>query len=144
MMAVLERGRSVDGGVRVLAVDDNSGFRTLLRTLVDATDGMQTVGEAACGESALAVVEELEPDVVLMDIEMPGLDGLSATRAIKQRFPATLVVLVSATHPEELRPDALTCSADEIVWKPRLRPQLLREIWERHRGGTAPPAAAGV
>jgi DNA-binding NarL/FixJ family response regulator len=144
MMAVLERGRSVDGGVRVLAVDDNSAFRTLLRTLVDATVGMEAVGEAACGESALAVVEELEPDVVLMDIEMPGLDGLSATKAIKERFPSTVVVLVSVTHPEELRPDAMTCSADEIVWKPRLRPQLLREIWERHRGSAAPPAAAGA
>jgi DNA-binding NarL/FixJ family response regulator len=144
MMAVLERGRSMDAGVRVLAVDDNSAFRTLLRTLVDATDGMEAVGEAGCGESALEVVEELEPDVVLMDIEMPGLDGLSASKAIKERFPSTVVVLVSATHPEELRPDAMTCSADEIVWKPHLRPQLLREIWERHRESGAPPAAAGA
>jgi CheY-like chemotaxis protein len=143
-MAVLVRGDSVDSRVRVLAVDDNSTFRTLLRTLVDATDGMQAVGEAACGETALAVVGELQPDVVLMDVEMPGLDGLSATQTIKERFPSIVVVLISATHPDELRSDAAGSSADEIVWKPRLRPQLLREIWERRRGGAAPPATAGI
>lgn len=78
------------------------------------------------------MVRERQPDVVLIDVRMPGLGGISATRRIKALRPATLVVLISTTHPEHLPREAEACSADEIVWKRDLRPKLLDEIWRRH------------
>ena len=71
--------------------------------------------------------------MVVMDVRMPTLDGISATRRIKASRPSTLVVLVSATHPGELRREASGCGANEIVWKSELRPRLLDEIWLHHR-----------
>src|SRR5262245_8093424 len=84
----------------VLAVDDQESFRRLLRQLVDATESLVPVGEAASGEAAVALVGELEPDVVLMDVRMPGIGGVEAARRIKELRPATLVLLVSTTPAE--------------------------------------------
>jgi NarL family two-component system response regulator LiaR len=135
-MAASEELGSGDGSRgRVLAVDDHAVFRALIRELVDATRGLEAVGEADSGERAVEAALELEPDLVLMDVVMPGLGGIAATRRIKAIRPSTIVVLVSTTHPDELPLDAATCLADEFVWKSDLRPSLLDEIWQRHRGG---------
>jgi DNA-binding NarL/FixJ family response regulator len=117
----------------VLAVDDQAHFRRALRAVVEATSGLALAGEAESGEAAVALVRELKPDVVLMDIRMPGLGGVLATNEIKQRRPETLVLLVSTTHPDELGRDAWESRADQVVWKGDLRPQLLDELWDRHR-----------
>jgi DNA-binding NarL/FixJ family response regulator len=119
----------------VIAVDDQADFRIVLRRLVDAMPGFEVVAEAGSGELAVAAAVELEPDLVLMDIEMPGIGGLAAARQIKADRPSTVVVLVSATHPDDLPPEAVCCLADEIVWKSKLRPALLEEMWRNH-GGT--------
>jgi CheY-like chemotaxis protein len=68
-----------------------------------------------------------------MDVFMPGIGGIAAARQIKASRPATIVVLVSTTHPEDLPGEAAASPADEIVWKRELRPSLLEEIWQRHR-----------
>jgi DNA-binding NarL/FixJ family response regulator len=120
----------------VLAVDDQAHFRRALRALVEATSGLALAGEAESGEAAVALARELKPDVVLMDIRMPGLGGVLATNEIKQSRPETLVLLVSTTHPEELGRDAWESRADEVVWKGDLRPQLLDELCDRHRDHT--------
>jgi DNA-binding NarL/FixJ family response regulator len=122
---------------RVIAVDDQAQFRLLMRRVVDATPGFEMVAEADSGEAAVAVVHELRPDLVLMDIEMPGLGGCAAARRIKGDLPSTVVVLVGATHPDDLSAEAGTCLADEIVWKPKLRPALLEAIWQSRRGADA-------
>jgi DNA-binding NarL/FixJ family response regulator len=119
----------------VITVDDQACVRRALRSLVEATSALDLVGEAESGEAAVALVPELEPDLVLMDVRMPGLGGIAATRAIKAMRPDTLVFLISATHPDELPRAASECSADLILWKGELRPALVDEIWARHCRG---------
>ena len=119
---------------RVLAVDDQPSFRVVVRDLVDRTNGLVLVAEAECGERAVALAQELEPDMVLMDVRMPGFGGIAAANAIKEWNPSTVVVLVSTTRPDDLSPEVEGCLADEVLWKTDLRPRLLDEIWERHRG----------
>jgi DNA-binding NarL/FixJ family response regulator len=119
----------------VITVDDQASVRRALRSLVEATSGLDLVGEAESGEAAVDLVPELEPDLVLMDVRMPGLGGIAATRAIKAMRPDTLVFLISATHPDELPRAASECSADRILWKGELRPTLVDEIWAQHCRG---------
>jgi DNA-binding NarL/FixJ family response regulator len=117
----------------VLTVDDQPHFRSALRALVEATSGLVLAGEADCGEAAVALVRELQPDVVLRDVRLPGLGGVEATNVIKHLRPETIVVLVSTTHPDDLGRDARECGADGVVWKGDLRPKLLDDIWARRR-----------
>jgi DNA-binding NarL/FixJ family response regulator len=124
----------------VLAVDDHPTFRAILREVVCATTELIVIGEADCGEAAVDLVLEVQPDMVIMDVRMPGIGGIEATRRIKQLRPSTVVVLVSTTHPEALRPGAAML-ADDLVWKNDLRPKLLEEIWRRRRDArTSAPA----
>jgi two-component system, NarL family, invasion response regulator UvrY len=116
---------------RVLAVDDQEPFRSLIRRLVEAA-GMDVVAEADSGEGALAAAQELAPDLIVMDVVMPGIGGIDAARQIKLERPATVVVLVSTTHPDDLPPEAAESGADEILWKLQLAPSLLRSIWSRY------------
>src|SRR6185312_6396740 len=100
---VLPRGRHhrPSGGpsvtrIRVVIVDDHAVVREGLRTFLDLQDGLEVVGEAGDGEEALAVIEELEPDVVLMDLVMPKLDGVGAMRALRaKQSPAKVIALTS-------------------------------------------------
>ena len=94
----------------------------MLRDLVSATRELEPVAEAHSGERAIEAVREIEPDIVLIDVWMPGIGGIAAAREIKAGRPSTLVVLISTTHPEEipLKPDDLC--ADAVVWKRELEP----------------------
>jgi pilus assembly protein CpaE len=114
---------------RVLAVDDQAGFLAVMRRVVDATPGFEVVAEAGSGEQAVAAASEMRPDIVLMDVDMPGLGGIEAARLIKAARPDTVVILVSATHPDDL-PRSAAVQADQVVWKPELRPLLLDGIWQ--------------
>ena len=114
---------------RVLAVDDHSRFLDLLRDVVGATGHLEVVGEARTGEGAIAAAQDLEPDMVLMDVQMPGIGGLEAAEEIKASRPSTVMVLISTTHPEELPPRAAGSRVDAVIWKSVLAPQLLDEIW---------------
>ena len=115
----------------VLAVDDQAAFLTVMRDLLAATEHLEVVAEAESAQAAIELAGEIEPGMVLMDIWMPGMDGMSAVQEIKARLPDTVVVLTSTTHPDELplRPDDL--GADAVVWKSDLRPALLDDIWLR-------------
>jgi DNA-binding NarL/FixJ family response regulator len=117
----------------VLAVDDQPIFLRALRELINATAGMFMVGEAGRGEEAVELVESLRPDLVLMDVYMPGLGGVHAADEIKAAHPSTVVALLSTTHPEELSCQAGSCPADAVIWKSDLRPSVLEEIWQRYR-----------
>ena len=91
------------------------------------------VGEAGRGEEAVELVDKLHPDLVLMDVCMPGQGGVEAARQIKAAHPSTIVALFSTTHPEELSCQAGSCPADALIWKSDLRPRVLEEIWRRYR-----------
>jgi DNA-binding NarL/FixJ family response regulator len=120
---------------RVLAVDDHEVSRASIRQIVNATAGLELIAEADSGEAAVAAAAALRPDLVLMDVRMPGIGGIEACRRVKGHRPSTVVILVSSTHPDEF-PCAHDCRADCIVWKVRLRPALLADLWSRHcRGG---------
>jgi two-component system invasion response regulator UvrY len=122
-----------DPGASVLAVDDQPIFLRAVRELIDAIDGMFVVGEAGRGEEAVELVDKLHPDLVLMDVCMPGQGGVEAARQIKAAHPSTIVALFSTTHPEELSCQAGSCPADALIWKSDLRPRVLEEIWRRYR-----------
>jgi DNA-binding NarL/FixJ family response regulator len=82
--------------IRVFLADDHPVVREGLRTFLDSRDGIEVVGDAANGETAVAAVERLRPDVVLMDLVMPGLGGVAAIRGIRERAPETRVVVLTS------------------------------------------------
>lgn len=118
---------------RVLAVDDDSGFLALLRDVVRATGQLEAVGVAESGELAIEAAQALEPDMVVIDVRMPGLGGIEAARRIKASRPSTVIVLISTAHPDELPVADVRSVADATIWKSDLAPDLLDEIWLRNR-----------
>jgi two-component system invasion response regulator UvrY len=119
-----------EDAVSVLVVDDQPPFRTAAKSVVRVTPGFDVVGEAETGEDALVKVEELHPDLVLMDINMPGITGIEATRRICEAHPDIKVILLSTYVAEDLPADARTCGAKAYVNKEEFGPQVLRDVWE--------------
>ena len=100
--------------VRVLLVEDNDTFRETLELLFGLRDEVEVVGSVASGDKALPLVTDLEPDVVLMDYRMPGLNGAEATRAVLAAYPKTRIVCLSASVTvdeveEVMRAGAVAC-----------------------------------
>ena len=124
--------------VQVLTVDDQAVFREAARALIASTPGFVLAGEACSGAEALCAADRLHPDMVLLDVRMPGLDGIETARILTAKSSDTVVVLVSAHDTEEVRSLAEQCGAVALVVKERLRPALLRELWMSH--GPAPAA----
>ena len=100
---------------RVLITDDRARSRSGMRALLELQPEIVVVGEAADGREAVRLVEELQPDVVLMDVKMPVLDGLEATRRIKEEWPEVRVVVLTI-HPG-YRAEALAAGADAFLIK---------------------------
>jgi two-component system invasion response regulator UvrY len=118
--------------VTVLAVDDQEGFLLVARALVRATPGFALAALARSGEEAITLVDQLEPNLVLMDARMPGIGGIEATRHIVDHHANTVVVLISIDDVDALPRSARTCGAAAIVKKVDLRPSTLRELWDEH------------
>jgi DNA-binding NarL/FixJ family response regulator len=118
--------------IMVLTVDDHRGFRDALRDLISATPGFVLVGQACSGEEAIDAVEALAPDLVLMDVVMPGMGGVAATQTILERHPDIAVALISIDDP------ALIAGAgalgDEVSYlrKQDLLPAQLSHLWGSH------------
>lgn len=147
--------------VRVLVVDDQAPFRGAARAVLHLTKGFELVGEAESGEEAVSCVDELDPGLVLMDINMREMNGIEATRRICAEHPGVCVVLLSTYAVDDLPPDARTSGAIAYVNKEELTPKVLRRLWEdggdpdwhtsggsdgRGNGGNGPaePAAPAV
>jgi two-component system, NarL family, response regulator LiaR len=122
--------------IRVLLVDDHAVVRKGLRALLEREPGIQVVGEAEDGERAVQLAERLRPDVVLMDLEMPVLNGTEATRRISERDPeARIVVLTSHAAEEDVFP-ALKAGAQGYLLKHSPPEDVLRAIRRAHTGET--------
>ncbi len=116
--------------VSVLVVDDNQVFRETLRELVAAAVGFDLVGEVESGEKAIEAVGELHPDLVVMDIVMPGIGGIAAAGEIQSRCPGVVVMLISVEDPR-LYPGVDALGDLLSARKQDLRPAELRRAWDR-------------
>jgi DNA-binding NarL/FixJ family response regulator len=113
----------------VLTVDDQDLFRGVARDVIDATPGFEAVGEASSGEEAIQAVQRLHPELVLLDVRMPGMDGIEVARRLTLSHPDTVVVLISIEERVDL-PSALQLGgAVRLVRKQDFSPRLLRELW---------------
>ena len=119
---------SVQGGeVRVLIVDDQELFRRAMGAVVEETDGFVVVGAAASGEESLTMSAELSPDLVLMDVNLPGIDGIEASRRLTEPPGGPVVVLLSTYDEEEFDIDG--CGAAAYVAKAAFGPDRLSAAW---------------
>jgi len=120
--------------VRVLIVDDQAPFREAARAVVEATDGFDVVGESETGEASVVASQQLGPDLVLMDVNLPGINGLEATRQILKNSNGTVVVLLLSTYEEEeYAPRAAECGASTYIAKSKFEPDRLAAAWEGAR-----------
>jgi DNA-binding NarL/FixJ family response regulator len=124
--------------VRVLIVDDQEPFRMAARMVVEATDGFDVVGEAETGEDSVSMAAELAPDLVLMDVNLPGINGLDATRQIlaaaSDGSGAVVVLLLSTYEEEEYAPRAAECGASAYIPKAVFGPDRLEAAWAAAAG----------
>jgi two-component system, NarL family, response regulator LiaR len=149
-----------DGPIRVMIVDDHAVVREGLRTFLQLQEGMEVVGEAADGEEAVERALVLAPDVILMDLVMPGLDGAGAMRLLRERAPASRVIVLTSfldderlmpamqsgaagyllkdVEPAELARAVRGACADEAVIDPTVAARLLRRLGE----GTPPTTSS--
>jgi DNA-binding NarL/FixJ family response regulator len=129
MTTVAASENADNGRVRVMIVDDQAPFRDAAKAVLNRIDGFDLVGEAASGEEAVSLAWTLDPDLVLMDINMGEMDGLEATRRITGDHPDTMVVLVSTYAVDDLPADARRSGASAYVNKDELSPRLVRGLW---------------
>ena len=114
--------------ITVLAVDDRAVFLRAARELIAATPGFEQVGEAESGPEAVQLAADLRPDLALVDVRMPGMDGIETARRLHACDPGMVVVLISLDEtPEQLSGDVAAC-----VRKQELSTRTLRELWDRH------------
>ena len=115
--------------VRVLIVDDQEPFRHAAHMVVDLTDGFEVVGEAETGEDSVSMAADLNPDLVLMDVNLPGINGLEATRRILAGRRQVVVMLLSTYEEAEYAPRATECGAAAYIPKSSFSPDRLEQAW---------------
>ena len=115
--------------VRVLVVDDQALFRRVMGAVVEETDGFVLVGCAASGEESIVSAGVLHPDLVLMDVNLPGIDGMEATRRLSAAAAAAAVVLLSTYDEDDWDGRAEDCGSVAYVAKSTFGPDKLTEVW---------------
>ena len=129
--------------IRVMLVDDHAVVRSGLSAFLLAYDDLELVGEAGSGEEAVRLCDDAQPDVVLMDLVMPGMDGAASTRAIRERYPQIQVIALTSFKEEELVQGALQAGAIGYLLKNVSADELADAIRNAHAGRpTLAPEAA--
>lgn len=123
--------------IRVLLVDDQQLIRLGFRMVLEAEDDIEVVGEAGDGDVAIAQAAALQPDLVLMDIRMPGLDGIAATEQIVRRHPQSRVLVLTTFDLDEYAFGAIRAGASGFLLKDVQRHELLSALRAVHRGDAA-------
>ena len=118
----------IDRLIRVGIVDDNELVRRTLHSILDCSPNLRVVAEAENGSAGISLVELLQPDVVLMDISMPVLDGIEATRTISSRFPDTKVIILTMHSDQTYADTALQAGACRFLTKDCGKEKLLDAI----------------
>ena len=122
--------------VGVLTVDDQAIFRSVARDVIEATPGFVTLAEAASGPEGVALAAELRPDLVLLDVRMPEMDGLDTAARIHLAAPNATIVLLSTEEYEGTR-SVRSCGASAFLRKQAFGPVALRALWADHGRGPA-------
>jgi DNA-binding NarL/FixJ family response regulator len=115
--------------VRVLVVDDQAPFRRAMTAVVEETHGFEVVGEAASGEDSIEAVAALQPDLVLMDVHLPGIDGIEATRQLLAGAPQPVVLLLSTDDEDAGEAYVAQSGAAAYLTKSALGPDRLAGAW---------------
>jgi DNA-binding NarL/FixJ family response regulator len=126
----------VDDAIRVLLVDDHAVVREGLRTFLELQDGIEIAGEAADGEAAIREAERLHPDVILMDLVMPKLDGVGAMQELRRRLPSIRVIVLTSFMQDERLLPAIQAGAAGYLLKNVEPAELARAVRAAHAGGT--------
>ncbi len=124
--------------VRVLLVDDRAPFLRAMNAVVEEASGFEVVGEARSGEESLVMAGALLPDFVLMDVNLPGIDGMEATRRLRRRGSPPAVLLVSTYDEDAGAEFAADCGAVAYVTKSAFGPDQLRQVWAAASHGGPP------
>jgi two-component system invasion response regulator UvrY len=119
--------------VSVLTVDDHAPFLDVARELVLSTPGFEPAGEAGSAEEGLALAEAESPDLILIDIHMPGMTGIEMARKLRASGSESVIVLISAQDLTELPAAARNCGAAAVVSKQELGRATLKQLWTEHR-----------
>jgi len=120
--------------IRILLVDDHKIVRQGVRAFFDAQEGIEVIGEAGSGAAAVKMIEEHVPDVVLMDLIMPGMDGVEATRLAKSISPRTQIVVLTSYHDDEHIFPALQAGALSYILKDVAMDELAEAVFKASRG----------
>jgi two-component system invasion response regulator UvrY len=119
--------------ISVLVVDDLASFRRAAAAVIAVADGFMLAGEAGSGEEAIAFLEQRDVELVLMDVNMPGMGGIRAAKQIRSRFPDVVVALLSILHADDLPPEVLS-SGVRSCHKDRFGPDELETLWADSAG----------
>jgi DNA-binding NarL/FixJ family response regulator len=129
--------------IRVLLVDDHPLMREGVASVLDGLDDIKVVGEAATGSEAIRLFAELQPDITLMDLQMPEMDGITAIRKIRAQLPAARILVLTTFNGDVQTLRALKAGACGYLLKNMIRKDLLTAIREAHRGRhSLPPEVA--
>ncbi|WP_421077771.1 response regulator [Methanothermococcus sp. Ax23] len=114
--------------VRTLVVDDSAFMRNILKKILSTTNKYVVVGEASNGKEAIEKARELKPNLITMDIVMPELTGIEATREIKKEFPDIKIVMCTSVDQEKKMIEAIDAGADGYIVKPFQAPKILEQL----------------
>ena len=115
--------------IRVLIVDDQVPFRRAAQAVVESTDLFEVVGTLETAEAVTAAVVELRPDLILMDVNLPGIDGMQASRQLREQHPEVAVILLSSYDEAEFADLSSDCGAAAYVPKSSFGPDRLEDTW---------------